>query len=190
MTLNNSQARLLSFVQRIETLLVEKKEITDHISDVKAQAKTAGFEPKVINQMIKERAMTESDRQEWNALCEMYRAALGMLDGTPMSDNTRRRYEADSDDARDTETPDMFGDDEEPHTPFQPNISAYDARNEGASAFHAGRKITENPYGPHDPARAAWDEGYCAEAGSDGMDIPPAWRRTKPKKEDGKGGEA
>ena len=32
------------------------------------------------------------------------------------------------------------------------------------------------------PRRAAWDEGWCAETGSDGMDIPEAWRRSKEKK--------
>lgn len=184
MTINNSQARLLSFVQRIETLLVEKKEITDQISDVKSEAKSAGFEPKVVNQMIRERAMTDDDRQEWLALCEMYRAALGMLDGTPMSDNARKRFEPSSDIEHDPDADDMDGGDEAPSS-FAPvaRVSASEARQEGAQAFHDGKKVTSNPYGSHDPARAAWDEGYCAEAGSDGMDIPSAWRRTKPKKD-------
>ncbi|WP_081827931.1 DUF2312 domain-containing protein [Kozakia baliensis] len=185
MNLPNSQARLLSFVQRIETLLVERKEISDQITSVKTEAKSAGFEPKVINQMIKERAMTDADRQEWQALCEMYRAALGMLDGTPMSDNARKRFDPAPDDDRDPNTPDMF-DGPEYETQDQPEstrVNPEAARAEGSQAFHDGRKITSNPYGAHDPARAAWDEGFCAEAGSDGMDIPSAWRRSKPKKE-------
>lgn len=189
MTLNNSQARLASFVQRIERLIEEKKDILTQIADVKLEAKSAGFEPKVINQMIKERSMSDAERQEWQALCEMYRAALGMLGGTPMSDNTRRRFVEDPADSRDPGTTDMFADDE----PEMPTTQASDlnaARVEGGHAFHDGRKITENPYPAHDPARAAWDEGYCAEAGSDGMDIPPAWRRSAPKKDGTPGGEA
>ena len=45
-----------------------------------------------------------------------------------------------------------------------------------------GKRVIDNPYVAGDPRRAAWDEGWCTEAGSDGMDVPAAWQRTKPKK--------
>ncbi|GAJ29715.1 DUF2312 domain-containing protein [Acidomonas methanolica] len=185
MNIPNSNMRLLSFVQRIERLNDEKKEIQDQIKSVKAEAKSAGFDPKVIAQMIKERDMTDAARQEWNALCEMYRAALGMLDGTPLGDAARKRMEGrdHEDDERDPDTPDMF-DEADASEPAQPQRTLPDeARRMGADAFHAGRRVTDNPFGASDPARAAWDEGFCAESGSDGMDIPPAWRRSPPKKE-------
>lgn len=187
MTLNNSQARLLSFVERIERLIAERKEISDGITSVKAEAKAAGFEPKVITQMIRERAMDESDRQEWNALCEVYRAALGLLDGTPMSDNARRRFDPPPEDDRESEASDMF---DPPHEQSDdvPSLTPADARKQGGDAFHQGSRVTDNPFRASDPCRAAWDEGWCAEAGSDGMDIPPAWRRSKSQKDE-KGGE-
>jgi hypothetical protein len=42
--------------------------------------------------------------------------------------------------------------------------------------------VTANPHPAGSRLRGAWDEGWCAAAGSDGMDIPPAFRRSKPKK--------
>jgi hypothetical protein len=41
--------------------------------------------------------------------------------------------------------------------------------------------VFKNPYVAGDPRRAYWDEGWCEEVGSDGMDVPDAWRR-KPNK--------
>lgn len=55
-----------------------------------------------------------------------------------------------------------------------------EAREEGAQAHRDGARIIDNPYTAGDPRRASWDEGFCAASGSDGMDIPEAWRR-KPK---------
>jgi hypothetical protein len=57
---------------------------------------------------------------------------------------------------------------------------------EGKAAAGAGTRVTHNPYPAGDPRRAAWDEGWCAAAGSDGMDIPPAWRRSPKKDSKGK----
>ncbi|GBQ90055.1 DUF2312 domain-containing protein [Gluconobacter albidus] len=181
MTLNNSQARLFSFVQRIETLLEERKGINEGISDIKTEAKSAGFDNKVIMQMIRERAMSQAEREEWQSLCELYRATLGMLDGTPMSDNARRHMSRDEKDDREAGVDDMFDPTPEP----EPAASPAEARGQGAEAFRSGKRVTENPFPAGDPARASWDEGWCSEAGSDGMDIPPEWRRSPKKAEKG-----
>jgi len=181
MTLNNSQARLFSFVERIERLIVERREVSEQITAVKSEAKHAGFDPKVIAQMIKERAMTDDERQEWSALCELYRASLGMLNGTPMSDNARRHVSRESDEGRGEGVDDMF----DPSPESAHAISPAEARAQGAEAFKSGKRVTENPFPAGDPSRASWDEGWCAEAGSDGMDIPPEWRRAPKKAEKG-----
>jgi len=185
----NADGRLLSLVERIERLEEEKRAIAEDITCVKQEAKSAGYEVKIINQMIRERRMTEEARQEALALAEIYRAALGMLNGTPLGEFARKRFEPP---APEPEKP--RGDDAgdagadpapEPAVP-EPPVDLEGARTQGAAAMAGGKKITENPFAFGDPRRAAWDEGFCAEAGSDGMEIPDAWRRKAKKAEPGK----
>ncbi len=70
--------RLRSFIQRIERLEEEKKTISDDIREVYAEAKSNGFDPKIMRQVIRLRKMEAADRQEQEALLETYLAALGM----------------------------------------------------------------------------------------------------------------
>lgn len=172
--------RLLGIIERIERLEEERKALASDIRDIKSEAKAAGFDIKVVNQMLRERRMSEDDRQEWVALCETYRAAIGMLDGTPLGDAARRRLtphpgEPPRQNSADpaTSAPAAAG------GPTSEEIAA--AFSKGAEESRNGKRITDNPFGASDPRRAAWDEGWCSAAGSDGMDIPAAWRR-KPKK--------
>lgn len=70
--------RLRSFIERIERLEEEKKGIQDDIKDIYAEAKGTGFDTKVMRQIIRLRKMEKNDRQELDALLELYMAALGM----------------------------------------------------------------------------------------------------------------
>ena len=72
--------RLRSFIPRIERLEEEKKTISDDIRDVFAEAKSNGFDPKIMRQVLKIRKMETAERQENDALLETYLAALGMLE--------------------------------------------------------------------------------------------------------------
>jgi len=54
-------------------------------------------------------------------------------------------------------------------------------------AAREGKRVIDNPYVAGDPRRALWDEGWCAQTGSDGMEIPAAWRRKEKKKPKGDG---
>jgi uncharacterized protein (UPF0335 family) len=65
------------------------------------------------------------------------------------------------------------------------------AKEEGAAAARAGESVTDNRYpGTAEELRAAWDEGWCSELGSDGMDIPEAFRRPEaPDAKPGSGGD-
>jgi uncharacterized protein (UPF0335 family) len=74
---NESVARLQSLVQRIERMEDEKKAAADDIKDIYVEAKSAGFDTKVIKQMIKERKKERAEVDEYNAMCEVYRSALG-----------------------------------------------------------------------------------------------------------------
>lgn len=70
--------RLRSFIERIERLEEEKKGIQDDIKDIYAEAKGTGFDTKVMRQIIRIRKMEKEDRQELEALLDLYKAALGI----------------------------------------------------------------------------------------------------------------
>jgi len=72
--------RLRSFIQRIERLEEEKKTISEDVREVFAEAKSSGFDPKIMRQVLKLRKMETADRQEQEALLETYLAALGMAE--------------------------------------------------------------------------------------------------------------
>ena len=74
---NESVARLQSLVQRIERTEEEKKAAADDIKDLYTEAQSAGFDKKVIRQMVKERKKERAEVDEYNAMCEVYRSALG-----------------------------------------------------------------------------------------------------------------
>lgn len=70
--------RLRSFIERIERLEEEKKGLADDIKEIYAEAKGTGFDTKIMRQIIRLRKMEQADRQEQEALLELYRQALGM----------------------------------------------------------------------------------------------------------------
>lgn len=68
--------RLRSIIERIERLEEEKAGITSDIRDIFAEAKSAGFDVKILRAMIKLRKMDAADRDEQECLIETYRKAL------------------------------------------------------------------------------------------------------------------
>jgi uncharacterized protein (UPF0335 family) len=78
--------RLRSFIQRIERMAEEKASIGADIREVFAEAKSNGFDPKIMRQVIKLRKMDAADRQEQEALLATYMSALGMLADTPLGE--------------------------------------------------------------------------------------------------------
>lgn len=70
--------RLLSIIERIERLVEEKKELQDAIKDIMAEAKGAGFDTKVVREVIKIRAQDKEEREEREAVRDAYLRALGM----------------------------------------------------------------------------------------------------------------
>lgn len=73
---NASDDRLRLLIERIERLEEEKKGIADDIRDVYAEAKGVGFDPKVMRQVIRLRKMERADRQELEALLDLYMNAI------------------------------------------------------------------------------------------------------------------
>ena len=70
--------QLKSVIERIERLEEEKQAIADDIKEVYAEAKGNGFDTKIIRQVIRIRKQDTAERQEQEALLDVYLAALGM----------------------------------------------------------------------------------------------------------------
>ena len=70
--------RLRSIVERVEKLAEERKAISDDIKDIFAEAKSAGFDVKVLRKLIQVRAQDAAAVEEQETLLDVYRRALGM----------------------------------------------------------------------------------------------------------------
>ena len=70
--------RLRSLIDRIERLEEERSALGSDIKDIFAEAKSAGFDVKVIRQLIRIRKQEPADVEEQETLLDVYRRALGM----------------------------------------------------------------------------------------------------------------
>ncbi|MCC7283773.1 MAG: DUF2312 domain-containing protein [Acetobacteraceae bacterium] len=68
--------RLRSIVERIERLEEEKKALAGDIRDIFQEAKSAGFDTKVLRQVLRLRRMDQAALQEQDTLLDLYRRAL------------------------------------------------------------------------------------------------------------------
>ncbi len=76
-----AQGQLRSIIERIERLEEEKKALADDIREVYAEAKANGFDTKIVRKVVTLRKKDRSEREEEEALIELYLSALGMLPG-------------------------------------------------------------------------------------------------------------
>jgi uncharacterized protein (UPF0335 family) len=70
--------RLRSIVDRIERLEEERKALGSDIKDIYSEAKSAGFDVKVLRQLIRVRKQEPAEVEELETLLDVYRRALGM----------------------------------------------------------------------------------------------------------------
>lgn len=70
--------QLKSLIERVERLEEEKGALTADIRDVYSEAKGHGFDTKIMRQVIRLRRLETSERQEQEAVLDLYLAALGM----------------------------------------------------------------------------------------------------------------
>lgn len=70
--------QLRSFIERIERLEEEKSTIGDDIKEVYAELKGSGFDSKVVRTIIRLRKKEDHERQEEEAMLQLYMDALGM----------------------------------------------------------------------------------------------------------------
>ncbi len=69
---------LRQFVERIERLDSEKKDLAEQQKEVMAEAKARGYDTKVLRKVIALRKRDKDDIAEEEAVLEMYKEALGM----------------------------------------------------------------------------------------------------------------
>lgn len=68
--------RLKSFIDRVERLEEEKKACGEDVKDVYKEAKSAGFDPKIMRKIVSLKKVNKETRREENELLELYAAAL------------------------------------------------------------------------------------------------------------------
>lgn len=71
--------QLRTIIERIERLEEEKKAIADDIKDVYAEAKANGFDAKTLRKVVSLRKIESAEREEQEAMLDLYLSALGML---------------------------------------------------------------------------------------------------------------
>mgnify|MGYP001291399182 FL=1 len=69
---------LRQFIERIERLDAERKDLAEQQKEVMAEAKGRGYDTKVMRKLIVMRKRDKDDIAEEEALLEMYKEALGM----------------------------------------------------------------------------------------------------------------
>lgn len=69
--------QLRAFIERIERLEEEKKTLSEDIKDVYGEAKGNGFDPKILRKVISLRKKQPHERQEEEAILDLYMTALG-----------------------------------------------------------------------------------------------------------------
>lgn len=71
-------AELRQFIERVERLETQKQEIAEDIKDVFAEAKSRGYDTKIMKTVIRLRKKDPNERAEEEALLDAYMRSLGM----------------------------------------------------------------------------------------------------------------
>jgi uncharacterized protein (UPF0335 family) len=75
---NFAKDQLKSLVERVERLEEEKTALAGDIRELYAEAKGHGFDTKIVRQVVRLRKMESHEREERDALLDLYMSALGM----------------------------------------------------------------------------------------------------------------
>lgn len=70
--------QLRSFIERIERLDEERREVADQIKSVYGELKSAGFDAGIVRTLIRLRRMDPDDVDEQETLLDVYKRAIGM----------------------------------------------------------------------------------------------------------------
>lgn len=70
--------QLRAFIERIERLEEEKKDVQEQIKEVFSEARGVGFDVRIMRQLLRLRKLRDADRSEQEELLEIYKSAIGM----------------------------------------------------------------------------------------------------------------
>ncbi|MFV0302773.1 MAG: DUF2312 domain-containing protein, partial [Paracoccus sp. (in: a-proteobacteria)] len=73
---NVTADELRQFIERIEHLEAEKKDIGEQVKEVYAELKGRGYDSKAIRKLVTLRKKSADERQEEDAILELYKQAL------------------------------------------------------------------------------------------------------------------
>jgi uncharacterized protein (UPF0335 family) len=73
-----TREEIRSFVERIENLNIEKNEISEQQKDVFAEAKSRGYDTRILRKVVSMRKRDPQDLSEEEAILEIYREALDL----------------------------------------------------------------------------------------------------------------
>ena len=76
---NVTADELRQFIETLEQLEAEKKDIAEQQKDIMSEAKARGYDTKVIKKIIAMRKRDKNDLAEEEAILDIYKAALGMV---------------------------------------------------------------------------------------------------------------
>ena len=86
-----ANGQLRQFIERIERLDDEKRQLSTDIASVYAEAKASGFDVKTMRKIVAMRRLSDNDREEQQAMVDTYMNALGMLRDTPLGQAAMER---------------------------------------------------------------------------------------------------
>ena len=74
-----AQGRLKSIIERVERLEEDKAAVATDIKEVLSEAKSEGYDTKIIRQVVRLRRIDKAKRQEAEAILDLYLSALGEI---------------------------------------------------------------------------------------------------------------
>lgn len=73
--------RIRSFIERVEHIEAELKELNEGKKEVFAEAMGEGFDVKILKEILKLRKQEQSEREEQESLLDLYLSAMQSSDG-------------------------------------------------------------------------------------------------------------
>ena len=93
----DTKAQLQSFVDRLYERETEKQAVAQDVRDIKTEIKEAGMSPAAVAAIVKEK-MRDAEKAAKAAdlaeIIDQYKAALGLLDGTPLGEAAVNKFKA------------------------------------------------------------------------------------------------
>jgi uncharacterized protein (UPF0335 family) len=89
-----SGKEIRAYIERIEYLNEQQKELSSDRSQIFKELKQAGYDRPTVRALVARRKLTEEQREAADALMDQYMSALGDFAGTPLGEAGAERMRA------------------------------------------------------------------------------------------------